>query len=253
MASYTEIRNTVIVSLARMPSPYDATIPDFETVFPQAIYYAEDRIYRDLTLLATRTANSSLTTSSGSRTLSLSSMTGSVIIVPEGVALITPSGTTNPALGTRVTFDAGSLDMIDVIWPQESVAVAPNATLAANYGRWWALKDATTMVLAPTPGANYTAEITGLYRPATLASGNTPTYLSTNYPDVLVAAIMVWMMGMMNKNWSAMADDPKAAVTWEGAYQVAKQNALLEEQRRRSAGVGWSQNLPTPLAQPQRT
>ena len=203
-----------------------------------------------------RQQNVSLVTTVNSRILNLGSMTnsfGGQIIDPEGVALIGPAGTTNPALGTRYPYKMTSLDVIDIVWPQESSTLSPSA--AEWLGRWWALLDQNTIVLAPTPdaplGAVYTAEVTGLFQPTPISAANPTTYISTYYPDLFECAIMVFMSGWLQRNYGAQSDDPRQAQSWETQYQTLLPACVQEEDRRRGAGVGWTANRAT-QAQPAR-
>lgn len=244
--TWTTIQNSVIVALAQAPSPYDVeAVPDFTTLFAQATSYAELRIYRDLVMLCTRQQNTSLTTTAGSRAINLSDMTnanGGQIIVPEGLALISPAGITNPALGSRIPYVETSLDWIDLVWSIEATTLSP---IAAEWiGRYWAMRDASTMVICPTPdsplGAVYTAEITGLFQPTPISAANPTTYLSTNYPDLMECAILIFLSGALQRNFSAQSDDPKAAMSWEQQYETLKAGAMNEERRRR----GLAPNAP---------
>jgi hypothetical protein len=228
--TWTTLQTTLLAALVKAQPPYNVVPPDFAALFPQATSYAEARIYRDIVLLATRTQDASLVTAAASRVLSLATMTTQVI-VPEGMALITPAGQTNPALGTRVWYDLADLDVIDLTWPQESVTVAP----AINdwTPRYWALRDNQTMVFAPSVPGVYTVEITGLYQPAPISAANPTTYLSTVYPELLEMACLVFLTGPLTHNWSAQADDPKQALSYEGQYQTLMASARHEEMRRR--------------------
>jgi hypothetical protein len=241
--TWTTIQNAVIVALAQAPSPYNvANIPDFTTQFAQAASYAELRIYRDLVMLCTRMQNTSLGTTGASRQINLANMTnpnGGPIIVPEGLSLITPSGTANPANGTRVQFTEASLDWIDYVWPVEATTMDPDD--AEWIGRYWAMRDAFVMVISPTPDAVYTAEITGLFQPTPISPANPVTYLSTYYPDLLECAILIFLSGALQRNYGAQSDDPRQAQSWEAQYQTLKTGALNEEMRRR----GLSPNAPS--------
>ena len=241
--TWNTLQTALLSALAQSPPPYNVIPPDFTQLYPQATSYAEGRIYGDLVMLGQRQQNTSLTTTPTSRNLNLAAMTNSAggpLIVLEGVALITPSGQSSAALGTRITFDEASLDMIDLIWPVEATTLAPGS--ADNIGRYWAMRDANTVVLAPTPDAAYTAEITGTYQPTPISSGNPTTYLSTTYPDLLLAACMVWLSGALMRNFGSQADDPKMALSWEAEYQKLVTNALEEETRRR----GLAPNVANP-------
>lgn len=213
----------------------------FAQLYPEAIRYAEARIYRELVLLNQRTTDNSLVTVAASRVLNLSAMTTQVI-VPEGLSLITPSGTGSPALGTRVPFDEASLDVIDLMWPIEGVTGTPSITDFTS--RMWALLDDHTLVIAPTPDAAYTASITGLFQPLPLSSTTTTTYLSTAYPDLLEAACMVYLCGAILKNFGAKSDNPMQALSWE--MEVTKLMGLAkdEEHRRRGLKPNVASNAP---------
>lgn len=225
-----------------------ANAPDFENLIPAFIAYAEGRIYRDCVFLATRTQNYSLKMTAGSRTLAFAAITPT-LINPEGFALITPVTATNPQNGTRNAFDEAALDVIDNIWPQESVTMNPSA-LQPGQGKW-AMKDNQTIVVAPTPDDIYTAEITGLFQPAPLSATNTDTYVTNVYPDLMLAAGMISVSGFL-RDYGAQSEDPKTGNSWETQYQVLLKGVAPEEQRRRGEGTGWSQNTATPMATPAR-
>lgn len=238
---------TILAAQASAASGYSLTnAPDFSNMIPNFLDYAEDRIYRECVFLAARAQDSSLQFSGTTRTLNLAAAS-TIILVVEGVAAITPTGTA-PGAGTRQQFSPASLDLIDTVWPQESLTVDPSAVT----DRWWAMRDASTIVVAPTPNDTYTAEITGMFRPLQLSGSNPTTYLSLNYPDLLLAASMISVAAYL-RDYGAESEDPKLAQSWESQYGKLQQSAMAEEQRRRSQGAGWSANLPTPLATPQRT
>lgn len=244
--NWTSIQTSVLVALAQASSPYNVIPPNFAAQFPQATSYAELRIYRDLVMLCTRQQNTSLTTTAGSRQINLANMvnsSGGPIIVPEGLSLISPAGTTNPALGTRVQYTESSLDWVDYVWPGEALTMSPVS--AEWIGRYWAMRDDHVMVISPTPdspgAAVYTAEITGLFQPTPISAGNPTTYLSTNYPDILEVAILIFLSGALQRNFGAQADDAPAAMSWEKQYQTLIVGAKNEEMRRR----GLIPDMPT--------
>ena len=248
--TWTSIRQAVYVALQQGASPYTDTPPDFDVLFPQATSYAEGRIYREMTPLCARTQNSSLSTVAGTRSIDLSAMTPLPVLVTEGVALVMPAATA-PAAGTRYAYQLTSLDFIDLVWPVEATTLSP---LAAEYrGRWWAMSDDHTLVLAPTPDDAYQVEVTGLFQPDPISEANPTTYLSTTYPELLETAIMIWMTGWLERNYGPQSSDPQQAVSHEGQYQVLLSAAMAQEQRMRGQGTGWTANNPTPLANPPRT
>jgi hypothetical protein len=248
--TWTTLQTTLMVALSQGPAPYTIIPTAFAALLPQATSYAEQRIYREIVPLNERTQNTSLATTASSRFISLTAASQTILTV-EGFSLIYPAGTTIPSLGTRLVFDATSLDAIDTIWPQESVTMDPS--LATYLGRYWALLDDHTLVFAPTVPAIYTAIITGTFEITPISATNPTTYLSTIYPDLLIAACMVFLTGALTRNYGAQGDDPKQAVSWENQYQLLVKGAVLEEQRRRMQGVGWTQAMPAPLAKTDRT
>lgn len=236
---------SILAEQAIAPAYSLTDVPDFSNTIPSVINYAEGRIYRECVFLATRTQDHSLNFTAGNRSLSFASISPS-IIVPEGLAMITPVSTA-PAAGVRQPFDIASLDLIDIYWPQESITVDPSTV---SY-RYWALKDATTIIVGPTPDKNYTAEITGLFQPVPLSQANSSTYLSATYPDLFLAASMIFLSAFL-RDFGAQSDDPQSAQSWETQYGKLVGSVGLEEQRRRSQGNGWSPNTSTPLAKPPR-
>lgn len=245
---YSDIVQTWVI-LASQAAAASGYVPptDFTNILPSAISYAEGRIYREMTFLATRAQDASLTFSGNTRSLNLTGMT-TIIVVPEGLSIITPISTI-PASGRRVPVLEASLDWIDLMWPVEGDTADPLTKLT---GWCWAMKDADTIVVAPTPDDTFTAEITGLFQPLAMSATNTSTYLSLVYPALLIAAGMIYITGYM-RNFGAQQDNPAMAASWETQYGKLAMSARLEEERRRGQGVGWSQNAPTPLATPPRT
>lgn len=240
---------TILAQQAVAPSYALTDNPDFQNSLPTFIAYAEGRIYKELVFLANRTQDVSLTFSAGSRSLDLSTISPAIMVV-EGVAALTPVGS-SLASGTQCNYESVSLDFIDMVWPQQSVTATPSS--AAEAQQYWAMKTATTLVVGPTPDAAYTCLLTGIFQPTPLNSTtNTSTYLSNTYPELFLAASMISVTGYM-RNYGAQADDPRQAMSWEDQYSKLRDAATAEEQRRRGQGAGWSQQLPTPLAQPPRT
>lgn len=214
---------------------------DYTTILPAAIQYAEDRIYREMNFLATRTVNPGSAFTPGSRTFTLPT-SPSTILYLEGVAAITPAGVA-PNLGTRNALEPVSLDFIDFTWPTESETDLPDA---------WAMRDNATIVVKPTPDQNYSVELTGIFQPMAMSADNETTYIGNIYPDLLVAACMVFLTGYQ-RDFGAQSDNPQMALSWSAEYDKLFKSAYEEEQRRKGASVGWSPFQATPLANPPRT
>lgn len=238
------LQNTLLVALSQAPSPYNAIPADFDTLFPQAVLYAESRIYRDIPMLAQRAQNSSLSNTANSRTVALAGTSLPVLTV-EGFALIVPTSTA-PAAGTRVPYDEASLDVIDNMWPQESQTVEP--ALNDSVLRLWAMRDDQTIVFAPTAAQSYTIELTGLFQqtPLDTTSPSAQTYLTKTYPMLMVSACLVFFAGALKKNFGQQADNPQMGMSWEMDYQKQMAEARDEEMRRR--GLKPDATGPAPAA-----
>lgn len=229
--TYATLQTELLVALAQAPPPYNVVPPDFASLYPRAISYAESRICQEVPFLANRSQNTSLATAPGSGQLDLSTLTPP-IVVQEGLSLVTSTGSW--------AFDKATLDFVNLFWPNPAITMDPGK--ADNIGRYWALLNDRTVVIAPTPDAAYQAVSTGLFQPTPLSATTPSTYLSTNYSDLLVAACMVFMEGTLRRNFGAQADDPKSAMSWEGQYQTLVGACAFEEARRR----GIAPNIPHP-------
>lgn len=246
---YATVVQNWTINLEQAPSPY--TLPvDFSNQIPNAIGYAESRIYAQMVFLAERTSNASLAFTTGSRTLDMSAMTPKPLVI-EGVAAITPIGTANPKNGKRWQYHVTSLDTIDDIWPQEAQTLSPSNSDQL----FWAMKDAYTIVVAPTPDQAYQVELTGIWQPAPLNSTtNTDTYLTNVYMPLFAAAGMVWWCGYM-RDYGQMADDDSWAMSWERLTQQLLTVAVDEENRRRGLSPldgSAIRKAPPPVQGPQR-
>lgn len=243
--TWTTLQTELLVALVQAPPPYNVIPADFASLYPRATSYAESRICAEIPMLANRTQDTSLTTTPGSRRLNLSLMTNP-LVAQEGLALVVS--------GTQYPYDETTLDFIDIFWPTEATTLAPN--LADNIGRFWAPLNTgpnsgimiggqaatSIIVMAPTPSDVFTAVCTGLFQPVPLSSTNASSYLSSVYPDLLVAGCMVFLEGALRRNFGAQSDDPKQALSWEGQYTTLRDAAKFEEARRR----GLVADLPRP-------
>lgn len=223
---------------------YDVGDANFTGIMPAALQDAEQRIYLSMDFLNTRSVNSGSAFTPGSRAFTLPT-SPSTIMVLQGVAAITPAGSA-PAAGTRVQFEPVSLDYIDSTWPTESQTAAPTTDTAA-----WAMLDDATIVVKPTPDANYTVELTGTFRPVPMSTSNQTTYISSVYPQLLVAACMIFLAGWQ-RDFGQQSDNPQLAVSWKEMFATQLDLAVKEEQRRKGQGAGWTPFSETPLAQPPR-
>ena len=234
--TYTQL-NTYLQTLLEDQAPS----ADYTTILPAAIQDAEQRIYHDMDFVATRTTWATTTFTSGSRTYTFPT-TPSTVMVLQGVAAITPYTAASPAVGTRNQLEPVSLDYIDSTWPTESQTALPDS---------WAMLNDASIVVKPTPDQAYPVELTGTFRPNPMSPTQATSYIGNVYPELLVAACMMWMTSYQ-RDFGQSADDPKIAMSWESVYQSRLKTALEEEQRRKGSGTAWTPFSPTE-AQPART
>lgn len=193
---------------------------DVNAILPRIFDLAEQQIYTDMDFLQTRASDHTKTCTANSRSAALPDN----IMVTEGVAVISPVTATDPKDGVRNDLERASLDFIDLCYPTEATGT--------TIPKWYALKDAKTIVMGPTPNAAYTLEVTGTYRPARISATNTTTYLSETYPHLLMQACAVAFCGHQ-RAYGAQASDPQQAVSWANLYQSSLASAIAEEKRRK--------------------
>lgn len=223
----------------------------YTTALPTIISKAELRCYRDLDLLATSAVNSSLTFTPGSRILSLTPATGTTIsggypvafpwpVTVEGLNAVIPPWV-SPPFGARVRYSAVSWAFIDAVWPSEQTVSQPGVPFA-----YFAMLDDQTLITAPTPDLQYTAEVMGTWRPSPLSPTQQTSWMSNMMPDLLFDACMVEAIGYQ-RDFGAQSDDPRAALSWEARYQTDLARCREEELRRH---IGRPPPIIFPLTRP---
>lgn len=233
--NYTDLVNTISNLVVISP-----TNPNFVQIFPQAISYAEDRIYREMDLLSTVTRDSAPLTASN-RNFTLPQNNGR-FVVTNGFNVITPSTTTVPDNGSRTQMLPVSRDYLDAVWGSVSGTGLPTQ---------YAMITDQAIVVGPWPDAAYTLEVIGVIQPAPISATNTTTFLSLYLPDLLTAAMMVFMSGYQ-RDFGAQSDDPNQAQSWESQYKTLLASAQVVELRKKYESGAWSSLSPTPIATPTR-
>ena len=222
--------------------PIASSDPNFQTFLPGCIDYAEQRIYRELDLLATRiTVIYASGCSTSSRTISLSTTSTSYVNVVEELNILTPSGAISSATRNPVRFV--TRQFIDSVYPS---AVNGNAT-----PQYAAMLTDTSVLLGPPPDLPYSFEVLGTNRPTELSSTNTSTWLTENLPDLFMAASMIWASGYM-KDFGAQADTPGQSQSWEQQYKALFVSANMEEARKMYRSQGWTSAQPSQIPTPPR-
>jgi len=222
----TQLGDLLEYPIVNASSATPSSDTNFNNILSAIINDAEQRIYREVDFLNDRTVDSTLPVTISSRNFTIPSE----IIVVQSVALVVPSGDA-PSAGNRVSLLRVSVDALNALWPQEAVTSPPVQNEA-----YYAMLSNTQMLIAPTPDQAYTAEVTGVFRPAPMSATNPTTYLGTNFPDLFLNASMVFAMGYQ-RDYGQASDDPKAAMFWEQKYQISLKSTLDEEARRRGLKV----------------
>ena len=211
----------------------------FVTAIPNIIQMAEQRIYRELDLLATRVTDSTASFSSGTRNFTLPTTNG-VFLVPEQINVITPTSSYTATNGTRVPLVNTSRDFIDITYPS-------NAS-GTSVPEFFAMSDNATIIVGPPPDKAYRVEVIGTQRPAALSSANSSTFLTQVLPDLFIAASMIVLANYADPMQPGKIDQQY----WEEQYNKLSQSANVEELRKRYFSNAWTSQQPSPIATPPR-
>jgi hypothetical protein len=234
---------TALEKLTNIPASNES----FAAIVPNAIDYAEGRIWRELDLLAADVVDGSASLTPGSRNFTIPTAGVGKFQVVSRVNVITPASTA-PDAGTRRPLEPVSADVLDLIYPSNVGAGVPSMFAYVSQSL---VSAQASIIVGPWPDAAYRVEVAGKVQPTSLSEGNPTTFISTYLPDLFLAASMVFMTGYM-KNWGAQADDPRSGLSWESQYTTLRDSAGTFEARKRFAGASWTPKQPEPTAQPQR-
>ena len=215
-------------------SQFNATDPNFLSNLPSCIDYATDRITRELDLLNTVTANSTLALTVGTRIISLASL-NPVFNVLRQVNVLTPVGTTNPDLGTRNPLTISTTAFLNQVYGSNAVTDVPE---------YFAMVTDQTIMVGPYPDQAYNLEIIGTVRPTPISATNPTNWISLYLSDLFLQCSMIQMSGF-KMNFGAQADDPKMAMSYETQYTTLRDSAGVEDAMRKYASTGWNSQLPT--------
>ena len=215
------------------------TDPAFVTILPQMITYAENRIYRDLDLIATAKASSSYSLTVGSRSVVVPE---NLFVEAEQINVITPLGAGSPDAGTRNPLTPVTKEFLDAVYGSPTLTGVPQYFTPFN---------STTFYVGPFPDAAYMLELVGDYRPDSLSATNTTTFVSTYLPDLMIQASMIYVSAYQ-RNFSSMGNDPQMPGAYEAQYQTLLKGAAGEEWRKKFEGAAWSSKSQSPVATPTR-
>ena len=144
--------NQYVAELANL-AVVEPTDVNFVANLPQCITYAENRIYRDLDLLATVTAASGYSLVAGNRQLTFP-LTDFITL--QEVNVITPVGISNPNAGTRVSLCPVTKFWLDVTYPSATVTGVPAS--AARSSPEWKSPTGPPLIERPEPNCVVTSK-----------------------------------------------------------------------------------------------
>ena len=221
--------NTYVTQIATM-AVVPVNDPNFQTIIPSMIDYAELRMQRDLDFLNT-SGTGTYTGIVGSYNLNLTP--GYPFVVMENV------GVTDPATNYVMQLTPVTKEWIYAVYPQGSTQGLP---------QYFAPFNDNLMLVAPIPDQAYTFNVVGTQRFPTLSSTNTTTFISEYLPDVFIMASMVYISAYQRNFTSAASNDPQMAVTYESQYQALLKGAMVEEARKKFEASGWTSQGPALVA-----
>jgi hypothetical protein len=224
-----------------------STDPNFQIILPQAITYAENRMYRDLDLLQVSGALTALLTA-GVRSFTLPAVPGGgTFVISEQINVITPAGTTNPddPTATRTPLLPTTKEFLDQVYGS---AIPTYAGLPTYYAPF----NDDLFYVGPFPDAGYTVEIVGTVRPDSMSATNKTTFLSLNFPDLLIMASMIYVAGYQRNFSSTAANDPQMPVNYETQYTTLLKGASSEEARKKYEAAAWTSQGAATSATPTR-
>jgi hypothetical protein len=216
-----------ITSASPSTPPVD---PYFAQILPACIDYAEQRIYRDLDIQSTTTSGT-LSATAGTPFLALPE--NPIVYVVESLFVSQLASGAQPPIGIGTMLTPVDKNFLMATYPPAYWSTAQGQP------RFYYVQDQTQIQIGPCPDQNYQFEMTYTYRPAPLSASNTTTILTQIWPDLFLAASMVFMSGYQ-KNFGSQADDPKMAQSWEAQYQALLKGAMDEEARKKNMAVQYT-------------
>ena len=225
-------------------TPTDAAL---QAILPQMLNYAELRIQKDLDLLPSQIVSTAYALTAASNTLALS------VNDFQTIQSVSCANATANAPLLQVT-----KEFIQSTYNDTSPTYQGTPIYYAVYGGDTSSGGNTSnyLLFGPYPDQNYAVTITGtqwlpsLY-PTTMTSGLGTTYISTNYPDLLIQASMVYI-SQFQRNFLPTSNDPQMPGSFETQYQILLKSALELENRKKGRGAAWSSQSQSPVATPSR-
>jgi hypothetical protein len=232
--------NTYVQQIATM-AVVPTTDSNYQIILPQMISYAELRMQRDLDFLSTQVSTTAYSFTSGNNILTIPQ---SQFVTSETFEVINGSGVSSPLLPVTKEY-------IQNVYGSGGTSGLP--LYYAEYGGDAATTGYTSqlMLVGPTPDSAYNVRLTGTVRSAPLSATNQNTYISSNLPDMMIMASMIYISAYQ-RNFGKINDDPAMAQTYESQYQALLRSALIEENRKKYEASAWTSYSPAPAATPSR-
>jgi hypothetical protein len=168
------------------------------------ITMAENRILRDIDLDVFKLEVA------GSMTSGNKFLTAPSDILTHRYLMIT-SGT------DQIFLDFRDTSFMKEYWPNGATTGTP---------KYYSVWDQNTFYVAPTPNANFSAELGYIYRPAQLSPATPTTWISTNAPEALLYACLI-------QAYSYTKGPLEMLQYFENSYKQAVQGLGIEQQGRR--------------------
>lgn len=242
--------STYVTQIAEM-AVVNPTDDNLLTILPAMIDYAELRIYRDLDLISTSISiqSPSIVLTAGNRNLSFPMTlpdSSGTIVVSEQLNLILPAGQTDPDAETaeRVALMPTTKEFLDAVY-------GSNLSAARGQPKYYSAFNENLFFVGPVPNTQYYVEVVATYRPNAMSASNPVTFISQYLPDLLIMASMIYISAYQ-RNFGKESDDPQMAQSYESQYKGLLQSAMVEENRKKYEGSGWSSQAPSPIASPTR-
>jgi len=223
--TYDEVVSQLKTNLTVELNDEDA---NFTRIIPGMFLYADGRIYRELAFLAKKITQPAVLIPM----IREFSLPGNVRVL-RAINVFTKAAPVT-LKSKRQPLERISAEALDFFWPDASFNPGlpmKYAVLGLNTPAPLPGTDISYQVrLMPTPDQAYPAELLGDIRPDPLAPENPETFLSVFYPELFIAACMIYASGYQ-RDFGAQADDPAKAVSWEAVYTSLRQGVMMEAAR----------------------
>lgn len=223
--------NTFVATVANIMAT-DSTAPEFIQILPQAIAYAENRIYRELDIIDAVHINDTSTLTPLNRNFTLPAAPYGNFLTVQGINILYGVGP------QRRQLQPVAISYLNSVWGSPTGATLPE---------YFAMVKQDTILVGPWPDQAYTVEVIGTYQPQPLSATNTTTFLTTYLEDLFVAGSLVFMSGYM-RDFGSQSDNPAQAQSWEAQFKQLFNSANMLELRKKFCGAGWTSLSSMPIS-----